>query len=109
LRVGISNVAQPEIGAALQAALGRRPGALVARALDSGVAITTEWPETVGEDRAFAARGAFELVGRSAIVVDAGTALTVDALRVDRARRGRSSSAERSRQARAPWPKPSRS
>jgi type III pantothenate kinase len=35
----------------------------------------------VGEDRLFAARGALELVGRSAIVVDAGTALTVDALR----------------------------
>lgn len=49
--------------------------------LDHGLENLTRTPETVGEDRLFAARGALELVGRSAIVVDAGTALTVDALR----------------------------
>jgi type III pantothenate kinase len=48
--------------------------------LDSGLENRTRTPETVGQDRLFAARGAVELVGRSAIVVDAGTALTVDAL-----------------------------
>lgn len=49
--------------------------------LDAGLENLTRTPDTVGEDRLFAARGALELVGRSAIVVDAGTALTVDALR----------------------------
>jgi len=39
-------------------------------------------PETVGVDRLFAARGAFELARRSCLVIDAGTALTVDVLRV---------------------------
>jgi type III pantothenate kinase len=39
-------------------------------------------PDTVGADRLFAARGAFDLARRSCIVIDAGTALTVDALRV---------------------------
>jgi type III pantothenate kinase len=40
-------------------------------------------PETTGSDRLYAARGAAESVGRSVIVVDAGTALTVDALRIE--------------------------
>jgi type III pantothenate kinase len=35
---------------------------------------------TIGRDRLFAARGAWELFGTPAVVVDAGTALTVDAL-----------------------------
>jgi len=39
-------------------------------------------PERVGEDRLFAALGAARLLGRSCIVVDAGTALTVDAVEV---------------------------
>lgn len=39
-------------------------------------------PARVGQDRLFAAVGAAELLGRSALVVDAGTALTVDALLV---------------------------
>ncbi len=37
-------------------------------------------PEQVGRDRLFAARGALALVRRSCVVVDAGTALTVDAV-----------------------------
>ncbi len=49
--------------------------------LDSGLENRTRTPETVGRDRLLAARGALEIVGRSAIVVDAGTALTVDAVR----------------------------
>ncbi|MCA8979684.1 MAG: type III pantothenate kinase, partial [Planctomycetes bacterium] len=48
--------------------------------LGAGLDNRTRTPETVGEDRLFAARGALELVGRSAVIVDAGTALTVDAL-----------------------------
>lgn len=49
----------------------------------SGLELRVEHPETVGADRLFAARGALERLGRSAIVVDAGTALTVDALLVE--------------------------
>lgn len=49
---------------------------------DSGVVNRCRHPETTGSDRLYAARGAAETLGRSAIVVDAGTALTVDALRV---------------------------
>ena len=49
--------------------------------LDAGLENCTRTPERVGEDRLMAARGALELVARSAIVVDAGTALTVDAVR----------------------------
>jgi len=39
-------------------------------------------PERVGQDRLYAAAGACALYARDCIVVDAGTALTVDALRV---------------------------
>jgi type III pantothenate kinase len=38
-------------------------------------------PQTVGRDRLYAARGALEWTGRAAVVIDAGTALTVDAVR----------------------------
>jgi type III pantothenate kinase len=38
---------------------------------------------TIGRDRLFAARGAWALLGEAAVVVDAGTALTVDALGVE--------------------------
>ncbi|MEZ6020636.1 MAG: type III pantothenate kinase [Planctomycetota bacterium] len=60
-----------------------------------GLELAIEHPETVGLDRLYAARGAWQRTGRrDAIVVDAGTALTVDAVRGGR--RG-ISSAERSR------------
>jgi len=41
-------------------------------------------PHGVGRDRLFAARGAFHVLGRSALVLDAGSALTVDLLVVPR-------------------------
>jgi len=44
----------------------------------SGLENRCRTPETVGADRLFAARGAMALVGRSCLVVDAGTAVTVD-------------------------------
>jgi type III pantothenate kinase len=44
------------------------------------LAIECRDTHTIGRDRLFAARGAWELLGTPAIVVDAGTALTVDAL-----------------------------
>lgn len=46
----------------------------------SGLENRCRRPETVGADRLFAARGAVELVGGSCLVVDAGTAVTVDAV-----------------------------
>lgn len=48
-----------------------------------GLALDVEHPETVGADRLYAARGACELLGRTCLVVDAGTALTVDLVRVE--------------------------
>lgn len=52
----------------------------------SGLELRVEHAQSVGADRLFAARGALARVGRSAIVVDAGTALTVDALLVEAGR-----------------------
>jgi pantothenate kinase type III len=79
----VSSVASPaiedELCAALEACLSGR----VLRSLDPGLTIECRDPRAVGRDRVFAARGAFELLRAPAIVVDAGTALTVDALRVE--------------------------
>jgi type III pantothenate kinase len=49
---------------------------------DAGLEIDCRQPELVGRDRLFAARGALEWFGGSTVVVDAGTALTVDAVRL---------------------------
>jgi len=51
-------------------------------ALEPGLAILCREPASVGRDRLFAARAALDLCGDS-IVVSAGTALTVDAVRSD--------------------------
>lgn len=45
---------------------------------DPGIDVAVDKPETVGVDRLLAAGAAFRRVGSSVIVVDAGTALTVD-------------------------------
>ena len=70
----------------LERMLVERLGALVAegrlRAPDPGLELDVDSPHTVGRDRLFAARGAFAHGGAGALVVDAGTALTVDALEV---------------------------
>jgi pantothenate kinase type III len=50
---------------------------------DPGLRVDCRAPEEVGRDRLFAARGALELSPVGAIVVDAGTALTVDAVRAE--------------------------
>ena len=60
--------------------LARSAGLLLESGLDSGVENLTRTPHTVGADRLFAARGAAELLGESCLVLDAGTALTVDAV-----------------------------
>jgi type III pantothenate kinase len=82
----VSSVAARELEDELCAGLESQVGGAVRRRPDPGLAIEYRAPETVGSDRLFAARGAFETVRRSAIVVDAGTALTVDVLRVEGAR-----------------------
>lgn len=79
-RIAVSSVASPAIELELVSALSTI--ALVVRPA-SGLRIDVEAPSALGSDRAFAARGAFELVRGPAIVVDAGTALTVDVLDVE--------------------------
>ncbi len=54
----------------------------VLMAPDSGLENRCREPERVGADRLYAAAGAAELCARSCLVVDAGTALTVDAVLV---------------------------
>jgi type III pantothenate kinase len=81
LRLALSTVAGSELSAAVAAALRRAFGAPLADPPPHGLRLEVERPETVGQDRLFAARGAAAL-GRSAIVLDAGTALTVDAVAV---------------------------
>ena len=66
----------------------RTSGLRVAVLPDAGLELRIDHPETCGSDRKYAARGALELVRRRSqgtaagvIIVDAGTALTVDAAR----------------------------
>ncbi len=77
----LASVAAPGLEAALVRVLEARFGARFQGALDPGLRIACREPGRVGRDRLFAARGAFELVRGSCLVLDAGTALTVDALR----------------------------
>lgn len=51
---------------------------IVGRDVDSGVKNLYTHPEQVGQDRLVNARAAYELYGGSAIVVDFGTAITID-------------------------------
>jgi len=78
----LSSVGDARREAALEAALERRFGAGVVLRPDPGLLVTCRDVHTIGTDRLFAARGAAETLGTSAIVVDAGTALTVDAVEV---------------------------
>lgn len=80
---GLSSVAAPALEEELASELERRTArGAFERAPDPGLEIVSPEPQLVGRDRLFAARGALELVpGRECIVVDAGTALTVDAVR----------------------------
>lgn len=73
-----SDAATEGLAALLRGAWGREVD--VVTNPPSGLELRIQHPETVGADRLFAARGALELGGRSCIVVDAGTALTVDAV-----------------------------
>ena len=51
---------------------------------EAGLASDCVPPEDTGSDRLLAARAALELLGRAALVVDVGSALTVDAVRPER-------------------------
>jgi type III pantothenate kinase len=53
---------------------------------ECGLENRCENPHAVGFDRLFAARGAHAILASAAVVVDAGTALTVDALQVEEGR-----------------------
>ncbi|MCP3916940.1 MAG: type III pantothenate kinase [bacterium] len=83
VRAAISCVADESVAAELVRRVAQRIGASVPVNPPSGLALEVEHSETVGRDRLFAARGALELERAPAVVVDAGTALTVDALDVD--------------------------
>jgi type III pantothenate kinase len=84
-RVGLASVAGLARTEELARLLARFiPG--VERAPQSSLENLCRSPERVGEDRLYAALGAAGRVGRSALVVNAGTALTVDLVRVDGAR-----------------------
>ena len=61
------------------------PGKLVVArtASDLGMKVSYDKPETYGIDRALAAYGAFHVFQNSCVVVDAGTAVTIDAINID--------------------------
>ena len=81
-RMALSTVASAQLGAAVAKALREAFGAPLADPPPHGLSLEVERAHTVGQARRFAARGAAAL-GRSAIVLDAGTALTVDAVALE--------------------------
>jgi type III pantothenate kinase len=80
----LSSVAAPERERALAAALAASLRGPLLTAPDCGLVLDVLEAETVGRDRLYAARGALELGAADAVVLDAGTALTVDAVRAGR-------------------------
>ncbi len=83
----LSGVAARSFELELRALLEARLGPDRVLTPDHGLELRLREAHTVGSDRLFAARGAAELLGRSALVLDAGTALTVDALELSAGRR----------------------
>ncbi len=63
----------------------KAPGKLVvARTVyDTGINVVYDKPETIGVDRVLAAHAAYRFFGDSCVVIDAGTAVTVDAVEAD--------------------------
>ncbi len=72
-----SSVASAERTARVREVLASHASELI-EGPDCGLEIRCRAPERVGQDRLYAARGALAELGRSCLVVDAGTALTVD-------------------------------
>lgn len=87
--LAFASVASRDVEERVLFALRRRFGPRARAALPYGLELDVRSPERLGADRAFAARGAFELLHASALVVDAGTCVTVDALSVDERARAR--------------------
>jgi pantothenate kinase type III len=81
LPCALSSVAGRERTEPVRAAL-EASGVALRIAPETGLTNRCREPEQVGLDRLYAAAGARALFGRSCVVVDAGTALTVDALEV---------------------------
>jgi len=75
----LSSVASPELEGRVRGVLAASAGRFL-DAPDCGLEVLCRVPEEVGRDRLYAARGALHHLDRSCVVVDAGTALTVDAL-----------------------------
>ncbi len=79
-RAALCSVACAELEGRAAQALRSRLGEGFLGVPESGVEVACRDARAVGRDRLFAARGALERLGQSALVVDAGTALTVDAV-----------------------------
>ncbi|MFT4647848.1 MAG: pantothenate kinase type III [Glaciecola sp.] len=78
-RISLSSVAAPRVRDSLLAAFQNAGYASVHVNPNPGLELRIRHPETAGLDRLYAARAAFEMFGgKDMIVVDAGTALTVD-------------------------------
>jgi type III pantothenate kinase len=73
----VSAVIAPELEREVETCLARHGEVLE---LEPGLENRCREPERVGRDRLYAARAALDLAGASCVVVDAGTALTVDAV-----------------------------
>ena len=85
----LSAVGDPALEERLRAVLAAAARSGRASTPRHGLELDVREPHTVGLDRLFAARGAAEVLRASALVLDAGTALTVDALELE-AQRSRS-------------------
>lgn len=75
----LSSVASAEVEARVAGVL-RASAERLLVAPPPGLEVLCRVPAEVGRDRLYAARGALAVLGRSAVVLDAGTALTVDAV-----------------------------
>ena len=79
--IACASVAAPAVEEAVRAACrAGNAGVPFVTNPPSGLELAIEEPETCGADRLFAARAALARAGGSALVVDAGTAVTVDAV-----------------------------
>ncbi|MGF1632889.1 MAG: type III pantothenate kinase [Phycisphaerae bacterium] len=69
---------EPELTGAVVEAAGRTPQ-FVGREIDLPMKLLTKPPEATGVDRVCALAAAYEQLGKACVVVDAGTAVTIDA------------------------------
>ncbi len=83
LLVALSCVASATLQDELVGCLAHYAGIDVLSNPESGLVNDAQPPESVGRDRLYAARGALEQLRTSAIVVDVGSAMTVDLLLVE--------------------------